>query len=161
MGGVKKYVKARIKNADKARESLKKKREEEARGGSEDREWNTRHVTRHHHNTTKQDHHPSFKCLEEETTQNQNEHLHSRVWRYFSKYKNANKTILDFATAKAVFDYNAGYKEGNIQPLLGLQCTNIGQSALERKDRKRESLCGPRGRKRCREDCKDYAAGGF
>lgn len=41
-------------------------------------------------------------------TQNPNEHLHSRVWRYCSKYKNSNKHILDFASAQAVVDYNEG-----------------------------------------------------
>lgn len=91
-------------------------------------------------------------------TQNQNEHLHSRVWRYCSKYKCPSKNILDFATAKAVIDYNAGYEEVNIQPHLGLQCTRIGKAALKKKDRKRESLCTPRQRTRHRKDCQDYAA---
>ncbi|KAK3891713.1 hypothetical protein Pcinc_004401 [Petrolisthes cinctipes] len=80
-------------------------------------------------------------------TQNQNKHLHSRVWRYCSKYKSANKTILDLATAKAVIDYNAGYQEGNFQTLLGLPCTNIGKSAQKTKDKKRESVCSQRERK--------------
>ncbi|KAK3887257.1 hypothetical protein Pcinc_008653 [Petrolisthes cinctipes] len=94
-------------------------------------------------------------------TQNQNEHLHSRVWRYCSKYKCANKTILDFATAKAVLDYNVGYKAGNIQPQLGLQYTNIARSSLQRRDKRREMLFSPKERKKCREDCKSYASGGF
>lgn len=44
-------------------------------------------------------------------TQNPNEHLHSRIWRYCSKYKNANKKILEFSVAQAVRDYNVGYEE--------------------------------------------------
>ena len=84
-------------------------------------------------------------------TQNPNDHLHSRVWRYCSKYKNANKNILDFAAAQAVLDYNVGYKEGDILPILGSPLTHIRQSSLDEQDRTREQL---RHRK------KTYAGGG-
>ncbi|KAK4307317.1 hypothetical protein Pmani_007313 [Petrolisthes manimaculis] len=71
-------------------------------------------------------------------TQNPNEHLHSRVWRYCYKYKKANKNILDFAVAQAVLDYNIGYKEGNLLPELGSPLTETRESALKVQDRKRE-----------------------
>lgn len=43
---------------------------------------------------------------------NPNEHLNSRVWRYCSKYKNANKNRLDLAIARATVDYKVGYVKG-------------------------------------------------
>ncbi|KAK3892697.1 hypothetical protein Pcinc_003489 [Petrolisthes cinctipes] len=72
-------------------------------------------------------------------TQNPNEHLHSRIWRYCSKYKNANKNILDFSVAQAVLDYNVGYQEGFIVPLLGEPFTDIHKPTLKKRDEKRES----------------------
>ena len=54
-----------------------------------------------------------FACIMGKT-QNPNEHLHSRIWRFCSKYKNANKQILDYALAQAVTDYNVGYVEGYV-----------------------------------------------
>ena len=76
-------------------------------------------------------------CLLEKT-QNPNEHLHSRVWRYCSKYKKTNKNILDFAAAQAVIDYNVGYEDGFVLPSLGEPYTQIQQSALVRMDKVRE-----------------------
>lgn len=94
-------------------------------------------------------------------TQNPNEHLHSRIWRYCSKYKNTNKNILEFSAAQAVLDYNVGYKDGFVVPLLGEPYTKMQESALERRDRARE-----RERKQKKNVVKepaegDYAAGSF
>lgn len=89
-------------------------------------------------------------------TQNQNEHLHSRVWRYCSKYKKANKNILDFAVAQAILDYNVGYEAGYVtrpgEPYTKLQ--------EKRKDKVREALIMKRKRKQT-ELKGDYEAGAF
>lgn len=92
-------------------------------------------------------------------TQNQNEHLHSRVWRYCSKYKKANKNILDFAVAQAILDYNVGYEAGYVtRP--GEPYTKLQESYLKRKDKVREALIMKRKRKRT-ELKGDYEAGAF
>lgn len=49
-------------------------------------------------------------------TLNPDEHLHSRVWRYCSRYKNANENILD--CHHTVLDYNDGYEKGCFPPFI-------------------------------------------
>lgn len=87
------------------------------------------------------------------TTQNANEHLHFRVWRYCSKYKNASRIILEFAVAQAVCDYNVGYAKSHLDPLRGFPVSKITQKHLEVRDRKREAV---RARK-----TKQHRAGDF
>lgn len=94
-------------------------------------------------------------------TQNPNEHLHSRIWRYCSKYKNANKIILDFSVAQAVLDYNVGYQEGFIVPLLGEPFTEIHKSTLKKRDEKRERVRCKRKHERMECVTGDYEAGAF
>lgn len=70
-------------------------------------------------------------------TQNLNENLHSRIWGFCSKYKNANKQMLDYALAQAISDYNVGYQEGYIGDLLGATQSSITKSHLQQRDRRR------------------------
>lgn len=94
-------------------------------------------------------------------TQNANEHLHSRVWRYCSKYKNANSNTLVFAVAQAVCDYNVGYGESHLGPLLGCPVSKITQKHLETRDRKREAVRARKTKQRRQELNREYSAGDF
>lgn len=93
--------------------------------------------------------------------QNPNEHLHSRICRYCLKYKNANKNIMDFAVAQAVCDYNVWYYESHLGTLLAFPKTEITNTHLQRRDRKRESFRKKTQRKRKTKVEGDYAAGTF
>lgn len=77
------------------------------------------------------------------------------------KYKNANKNILDFAIAQAVCDYNAGYVVSHLGTLLYFPRSEITNSHLQCRDRKRESIRKKTQRKRKAELEADYAAGAF
>ena len=94
-------------------------------------------------------------------TQNVNEHLHSRIWRYCSKYKNGNKNIVEYAIGQAVLDYNVGYEDGFVLPLISQPYTYIQQSSLKQRDRKREKLRIERKRKQQTAETGDYAAGEY
>ena len=95
-------------------------------------------------------------------TQNQNEHFHSRVWRYCSKYRKPSKVILDFAVAQSILDYNAGHLECPIISDLGEPYTILHESYLKRQDTQRErEIVQRKTISRSRESRADYAAGGF
>lgn len=94
-------------------------------------------------------------------TQNPNEHLHSRIWRYCSKYKNANKNILEFSVGQAVLDYNVGYKEGFVIPKLGETYTSIQKKSLTNRDYFRERQRRERKSKEMKGDDSLYKAGAF
>ena len=87
--------------------------------------------------------------------------MHSRIWRYCSKYKGVNKNILDFAVTKAVVDYIVGYRDGSLLSHLGVTRTKIQEKAHETKDKKRESILEKKKIAYERNDNVDYAAGGF
>lgn len=92
-------------------------------------------------------------------TQNPNEHLHSRIWRFCSKYKNQNRTILRYAVAQSVLDYNVGYVNGFVG--FGQKMTKIQQSRLQLLDKTREDNRKKMKAKREGDSSGDYCAGGF
>ncbi|KAK3883276.1 hypothetical protein Pcinc_012405 [Petrolisthes cinctipes] len=74
------------------------------------------------------------RCLKGHT-QNPNESFHSRVWLYSPKHLNTSKNKLDFAVARAVSVYNAGYKDSNIYESLGIPFTKTTEKYLDNKDK--------------------------
>lgn len=64
-------------------------------------------------------------------TQNPNESLHSRTWRYCPKHKNTTKTMMDLVVAQIVATYNGGYVASNPSHLLGIPYTNALHKYLE------------------------------
>lgn len=94
-------------------------------------------------------------------TQNVNEHLHSRIWRYCSKYTNANKNILEYAIGQAVLDYNVGFEDGFVLPRFAPPFTKIQQESLQHRDRLRERTRETRKRKQESQNSGDYRAGSF
>lgn len=59
-----------------------------------------------------------MRCLRGKT-QHFNESLHHRMWRYCPKHKNANKKMLDLATAQAVSNLSNGYLSSDLCSSLG------------------------------------------
>lgn len=92
-------------------------------------------------------------------TQNPNEHLHSRIWRFCSKYKNQNRTILKYAVAQSVLDYNVGYVDGFVG--FGKEMTKIQKSRLQLLDKSREDDRKKMKAKREGDGSADYSAGAF
>ncbi|XP_066946996.1 uncharacterized protein [Macrobrachium rosenbergii] len=72
-------------------------------------------------------------CLHGQT-QNRNESLHSRLWRYCPKSKNGSKRIIDFAAAQDVANYNAGYTASHLDYYFGFPRTEISSAYLARMD---------------------------
>ncbi|KAK3874063.1 hypothetical protein Pcinc_020972 [Petrolisthes cinctipes] len=60
------------------------------------------------------------RCLQGKT-QNSNESLHSRVWKYCPKTKCMSKKIFDFALSYAVLNYNIGYEKAHPGKELALE----------------------------------------
>ena len=94
-------------------------------------------------------------------TQNINEHLHSRIWRYCSKYKSANKNIVEYAVGQAILDYNVGYEDGFVLPEFAPPYTKIQQEAVRRRDRQREVTRDARKRRLEAATNGSYGAGEF
>ena len=73
------------------------------------------------------------RCLQG-LTQNRNEHLHLRIWKFATNNKNASRNIVEFATATAVCNYNVGYAASNLAGILGIESTTAMEKYIKAKD---------------------------
>lgn len=101
-----------------------------------------------------------LKCLRGKT-QNPNESLHSRIWRYCPKHKNATANMLQFATCQAVANYNVGYVESNLHQLLGIPYTKANHKYLKAQDAAMNIPIKRKMRNRRLQMDLAYAAGSF
>lgn len=86
------------------------------------------------------------RCLKGKT-QNPNESLHHRIWKYCPKVANLGKITLDFAVAQAVLIYNIGYDAGSLCSALGIPSESM-TTMLQEKDISREMVIKSRPRRK-------------
>ncbi|KAK3883338.1 hypothetical protein Pcinc_012374 [Petrolisthes cinctipes] len=101
-----------------------------------------------------------MKCMREKT-QNPNESLHSRIWKYYPKHKNATKQILDFAVATATAVYNTGYVASNINKLLGIPYSKHLDNHLKTLDDIMDFPLKRKVRNKRLQQDQEYASGSF
>ncbi|KAK3873554.1 hypothetical protein Pcinc_021430 [Petrolisthes cinctipes] len=100
------------------------------------------------------------RCLKGHT-QNPNESFHSRVWLYSPKHLNTSKNKLDFAVARAVSVYNAGYKDSNIYESLGIPFTKTTEKYLDNNDKMMDAPLKKRMRNKRLQKELHYTPGGI
>lgn len=99
------------------------------------------------------------RCLRGKT-QNPNESLHHRIWRYCPKHKNATKEMLDFATAQAVSNFNGGYLSSDLCSKLGVAFTDKNYKYLTKENTKMDRPIKKKIRsKQLQKDLEAYASG--
>ena len=69
--------------------------------------------------------------------------------------------LVDFATATAVCNYNVGYSESNLTPLLGIESTFSMEKYLQNKDKTMDSPFKRKMRNKNLQRDLEYAAGRF
>lgn len=100
-----------------------------------------------------------MRCLRGKT-QNPNESLHHRIWRYCPKHKNATKKMVDFATAQAVSNFNPGYLSSDLCNRLGVNFTDKNYKYLTKENTVMDRPIKKKVRnKQLQRDLESYSAG--